>query len=235
MSLELKNITKKFDDETIFENFNLSLETNKISCILGSSGSGKTTLLNIIANLTSFEGECLTNLKNISYIFQEPRLIDTMTVFDNMDFALCSIYPNKHQRYEIIEKFLSLVEMWESRKKYPKELSGGMAQRVSMARAFAYPSQILLMDEAFKGLDISLKNRLIKTFLKLWTEDKRTVVFVTHDIYEALHLADRIYLLANKPAEIVLSEDIGIDKLKRELSNPELTLIRDKIIDKMLG
>ena len=137
-----------------------------------------------------------------------------MDVFDNMDFALCSIYPINIKRYEIIEKFLSLVEMWESRKKYPKELSGGMAQRVSMARAFAYPSQILLMDEAFKGLDISLKNRLIKTFLKLWTEDKRTVVFVTHDIYEALHLADRIYLLANKPAEIVLSEDIGIDKLK---------------------
>lgn len=233
MDIILKNINKKFDDETIFENFNLTLFENKISCILGSSGSGKTTLLNIIANLTPYSGEYEKN-QNISYIFQEHRLIESMNVFDNMNFALSGFYPNKQQRYEIIEKFLSLVEMWDSRKKYPKELSGGMAQRVSMARAFAYPGEILLMDEAFKGLDISLKNRLIKTFLKLWTKDKRTVVFVTHDIYEALHLSDTIYLLANKPAEIVLSEDIKIDKFERELTHPNIMNARDRIIEKML-
>jgi NitT/TauT family transport system ATP-binding protein len=127
-----------------------------------------------------------------------------------------------------IDKILDIVELAQRRKAYPHELSGGMQQRVSMARAFIYPSQILLMDEPFKGLDIALKKKLIAAFLKLWQQDNKTVIFVTHDVDEALLLADKIVLLSPN-AEILLNVDIDIERDKRSLSHAKISALRNRI------
>lgn len=234
MELGLNNITKAYGVEKIFERFSLTFPENEISCVLGASGCGKTTLLNILAGITDSEGNVSGKPDSVSYVFQEPRLLDNLTVYDNLDYVLRQKCTDKQLRDAKIRKFLSLVEMENDAKKYPKELSGGMAQRVSLARAFAYDSGLLLMDEAFQGLDISLKTRLIKLFLRLWKEDKRTVVMVTHDIYEALLLADNVFVISGKPASVAYSTTIVLEKEQRELTSPEITPIRDALIANLL-
>lgn len=234
MSVKLVNITKKYGDEIVFENFNHEFCDKKISCVLGSSGCGKTTLLNIISGLTEYSGSVEGVKGDISYIFQEPRLIENLTVFDNIDYVLRKKITDKNERYATINKFLSLVELDEWHNKYPKQLSGGMSQRVSMARAFAYPSSVLLMDEAFKGLDVALKTRLIKVFLKLWEADKRTTVMVTHDIYEALLIADSISIIKDKPAMVAYTQKIQLEKAERKLTDPQITKIRDTVYSNIL-
>lgn len=201
--LDIENINKSFGELNIFNDFNISFPKNKISCILGSSGCGKTTLLNMISGLIPSNSGYITdiNSSSISYIFQEPRLLDWFTVKENLDFILKDIYP-KNEREKIIEKYLGLVSLYDFKNYYPKNLSGGMKQRLSIARAFAYPSDLLLMDEPFKGLDNKLKTSLMKSFLSLWNSDKRTVIFVTHDIDESLYIGDEIFVFKGNPVKI---------------------------------
>lgn len=200
----LKKIHKSFDGIKLFKDFNIDFKENKISCILGASGIGKTTVVNILSGLLKPDsGEVYgTESSNFSYIFQEPRLLNWYSIYDNLDFVLKNKLPEKEKR-QTIEQYLKIVDLWNVRNKKPKTLSGGMAQRVSIARAFAYPSNILIMDEPFKGLDIKLKNELMHSFFKLWNNDKRTVIFITHDIDEALKLAKQIFIINNQPAKIV--------------------------------
>lgn len=234
MSIKLINILKNYNTEIIFENFNYEFSDKKISCVLGSSGCGKTTLLNIISGLTEYSGSIEGVYGDISYMFQEPRLLNNLTVYNNVDYVLRKKIQNKGERDAVVNKYLELVEMAEWKNKFPNQLSGGMSQRVSLARAFAYPSSVLLMDEAFKGLDVALKTRLIKVFLKLWEKDKRTTIMVTHDIYEALLIADNISIIKDKPAKIAYSTDILLDKNERTLIKTEIAKVRDAIYSNML-
>ncbi|MEG1791061.1 MAG: ABC transporter ATP-binding protein [Clostridia bacterium] len=234
MSIKLLNISKSFNNEVLFKDFNFEIPDGKITCLLGSSGSGKTTLLNIISGLTPFSGAVEGIEGNISFIFQEPRLIESMSVFENLNYVLKQVYKNINERFAVINKYLSLVEMLESKDKYPHQLSGGMAQRTAMARAFCFPSEVLLMDEAFKGLDVALKTRLIKVFLTLLKENNKTVVMVTHDIYEALLLSDSIHLIDGKPATVIYKENVLEDKTTRTLTSANITSIRDRLLSKIL-
>ena len=193
--LNLIDVYKKYGNEKIFEKFNMSLKKNSINAILGPSGTGKTTLLNIISGIEDIDsGEVIYNGNNISYIFQEDRLIPWLSVYDNIAFVLKSKYSKKNIK-NIVDKYLKLVKLQNHKDKYPRELSGGMKRRVAIARAFAYESDLLLMDEPFKGLDMELKKDIIDEFLNIWSYDRRTVILVTHDIKEAKYMTDKIYFL----------------------------------------
>lgn len=192
IAVKLSDISKQYNNEMILKNFSMKFIKNKITVLLGPSGCGKTTLLNIISGIDkNYSGEVLLNVKEVSYIFQEYRLIPWLTVYENVDFVLKS-YMEKDERNKVIIKYLKLVNLYEHKNKYPGELSGGMQRRVAIARAFAYKSELLLMDEPFVGLDKELKQKIIKEFLQLWKYDKRTIILVTHDMDEANKMGDNI-------------------------------------------
>ncbi len=186
-------IDKKYADKQVFSNFSLDIQEGEILCILGESGSGKTTLLNILAGLTEYKG-CIENMpQKVGYIFQEPRLIPSLTVQDNLEYI--------GARKEEISKIVEKVELSHLSARYPEQLSGGERQRVAIARAFLSKADILLLDEPFSSLDTALKIRLANVFAALWREKRQTAVFVTHDVEEACMLAHRVIVL--KKGEIV--------------------------------
>ena len=151
-----------------------------------------------------------------SYVFQEPRLLKWYNVYDNIDFVLKDIYkPDK--RVEIVDSYLKMVELYEYKEYKIDELSGGMAQRVSLARAFAYPSDILIMDEPFKGFDFKLKNEMISLFKRMWNLSQKTVIFITHDVEEAINLSHTIYILKNRPISII--NRLIVNNNKEEIKN----------------
>lgn len=203
MSVELKNISVKLGNKIIYENFNLNIEENKILCILGESGEGKTTLLNVISNLIDYQGEVKNDLKT-SVVFQENRLIDTMTVSENLSF-ICG--------EKDFDNDLKRLGLYEYKDKYINTLSGGQKRRVAIYRGLKYDAKLLLMDEPFNSLDIKLKNDLIEFIKERNKKDKKTIVFITHDIFEGVNLADRIVLI--KKGKIVLD----INKITKDTVN----------------
>ena len=200
--IQISNLTKTYGKQTVYENFNISFEEGKITCILGESGCGKTTLLNCIANLTDYEGD-IPKLE-IAYTFQAPRLVPCLTVKQNLEL-IC-------KDSEKIESILKKVGLWDKADKYPSTLSGGEAQRVSLARAFVFGGDILLLDEPFSSLDLKLKFSVCDLFLTLQREKNITAIFVTHDIEEALRVADRIIVLKKGGAYA----DISVEKGKED-------------------
>lgn len=193
--VQLKGIYKTYGNNKVLENLNMNFLKNKITVVTGPSGCGKTTLLNIICGIEKPDcGEVLSSEQGISYIFQEDRLLPQLTVFQNIAFVLKSNMTNEEMK-PVIDRYLALVKMTDAKDKYPSQLSGGMKRRVAIARAFAYGSRLLLMDEPFKGLDDKLKREIIEQFLQVYREDKRTIIFVTHDMKEAEMLGDVIYKL----------------------------------------
>ena len=183
--INLQNIGVKYGEKTVYENFNLLLEDGKITCILGESGCGKTTLLNVIAGLVRHTGT-VPNL-TCSYIFQSPRLVPNLTVKGNLRLVC--------KDDEKINKMLDSVHLTNKADCFPAYLSGGEKQRVSICRAFLFDGDLLLMDEPFVSLDLKLKISIMELFKKLQSERSKTTLFVTHDVDEAVYLADRIIVL----------------------------------------
>ncbi|OFX26884.1 MAG: hypothetical protein A2041_12090 [Bacteroidetes bacterium GWA2_31_9b] len=230
MSLKINNLYKSFQDHTIFNDFSIEIPENTISCILGPSGCGKTTLLNMMSNMIVpdsgiFEG---FNEKIISYIFQEPRLLPWKTVRENIAFILDKNTIEEPEK--VIDKYLQLVELEDFANYYPAKLSGGMKQRVAIARAFAYPSNIILMDEPLKTLDFKLKQNLMKSFRSIWQFDKRTVVFVTHDVDEALLFGNDIFVFSKAPVQIIEKFNIITSSSDRLLESTEMVDLKKKIL-----
>lgn len=191
--VQIKNLCKSYENHEVLYNFSMNFIKNKITVITGPSGCGKTILLNIIGGIEKdYNGQVISPNNSISYIFQEDRLLPHLTVYENIAFVLKSTM-SKEDMNNVINKYLSMVKLSEYKHKLPNKLSGGMKRRVAIARAFAYKSRLLLMDEPFKGLDDKLKMEIIDEFLKLHREDRRTVILVTHDMKEAELLGDIIY------------------------------------------
>ena len=226
MPLEIKGLGKKYDKHIIFRDFDITFKDNVINCILGASGCGKTTLLNIISGLDKYEQGEILGVENttFSYIFQEPRLLDWYTVEENMWYVMGGM--DRDAALLRISRYLDVTGLTKFKTYYPGQLSGGMKQRLSIARAFAYPGKVLLMDEPFKGLDIRLKRELTDEFIKLWKEDKRTVLFVTHEPEEALMMADNIHIIGGEPCMELYKTELKSERDSRNSEADEIVKTR---------
>ena len=200
--MRVENININYGNDIVYENFSIELKDNKINCIIGSSGCGKTTLLNYIAN------ELLQKGIKISYIFQNDNLIPWKNVYSNL--KLIAKNNIKEDQVEIeIDKILEEVGLKEFKYYYPNELSGGMKQRVNIARALLGTFDVILMDEPFKSLDIKCKSNIISIINDLNIKKGITIIMVTHDKEEILNLADNLFLLGNRPVQILESSKLG--------------------------
>ena len=202
--ISIKNLTKSYGDLTVYKDFNLDLKEGEITCILGESGCGKTTLLNCIAGLTDYQGE-ITKAK-CSYIFQTPRLVPNLTVGGNLKL----ICKDENAINGVLEK----VRLTDKKDAYPVALSGGQAQRVSIARAFLFDSDLILMDEPFSSLDLKLKMEITQLFLNMQKENRRTALFVTHEADEALRLADRIVVINGGKVALDIHNGANAEELR---------------------
>jgi NitT/TauT family transport system ATP-binding protein len=218
MSIQCKQLSIRFKELTVFDNFSLEIPDHHVTAILGPSGCGKTTLLNLISGLLRPQRGAVSGLKGerISYLFQEPRLLPWKNVRKNIELVLTPFF----EAQEVSRRcraFLEMVGLSRFAEYYPHELSGGMRQRAAVARAFAYPAGVILMDEPFQALDLHLKLALIELFEKLWCRDKRTALFVTHDIQEAVLLGDTVVVLYGPPGDIQASIQNPIPREQRSL------------------
>ena len=245
--IELRGVSFSYPSEggsrlQILKDFSLSLPASRVSVVLGPSGCGKTTVLNLIAGLCLPEsGELVvggvssldadSTMPGMSLLFQEPRLLPWRNIRKNIELVLEKKVPKAEAR-EKAEHYLELVGLADFSRYYPAELSGGMRQRVSIARAFAYPADIILMDEPFQALDLGLKMSLTELFTKLWVEDSRTAVFVTHDINEAIMLGDEIFVLAgSRPTQIVEDMRNPVPHKLRAPASPESVEIERRLYE----
>ncbi len=190
-------LEKKFGSHTVLHQLDLAIADQEFVCILGPSGSGKSTLLNILSGLeTGYTGTVKLGAQRIGYLFQEPRLLPWLTAEKNVDFALdgCAVPPAR--RPQLKDHYFELAGLANFRNYYPHQLSGGMRQRVALVRSLCVEPAILLMDEPFGGLDELTARRLRIDLLRIWREKRKTIVFVTHNAYEASYLADRVLVMA---------------------------------------
>ena len=222
---------KKKQSVTAIRNISLDIKEGEFVCIVGPSGCGKTTLLRILAGLEKqssggFRIEKSSMYRpNQSMVFQERGVLPWLTVRENVAFGLRMRHLPKEQIQERTNFFLSKVGLTKFAHMYPKELSGGMKQRVSIARAFANDPEILLMDEPFGALDEQNRHILQEELLSIWSETKKTVLFITHSIDEALYLSDRVLLMSAQPGQIVQELQIDLPRprtLKDIRANPDM-------------
>ena len=222
MRLCVQHLTKEFtgtrgEHILALSDISLDIEPKEFICLLGPSGCGKTTLLRIIGGLDQATSGCIAiNSHKVSgpdnkmaMIFQEYSLFPWRTIRDNIAFGLEIRDVPKAERAEAVDTYLSLVGLTEFADSYPYELSGGMRQRVAVARALAINPGILLMDEPFGALDAQTRNRMQRELLDIWEKTKKTIIFVTHSVDEAVFLADRVVVLTPRPGRI--REIIPID------------------------
>ncbi|WHH57502.1 sulfate/molybdate ABC transporter ATP-binding protein [Petroclostridium sp. X23] len=224
MSIEVINVSKKFDMFTVLDNIQLKIETGELVALLGPSGSGKTTLLRIIAGLETadsgsifFDGQDNTEKhvrdRKVGFVFQHYALFKHMTVFENIAFGLRvrprKYRPGKEQIHKKVMELLELIKLQELANRFPAQLSGGQRQRVALARALAVEPRVLLLDEPFGALDAKVRKELRRWIRRLHDEYPVTSVFVTHDQEEALDVADRIVILNDGRIEQVgTSEEV---------------------------
>ena len=215
-AVSIRQLTKRFSGRAILDGMDLEVESNEFVCLFGASGSGKTTLLNLMAGLDSpDEGEiCIESTPGgegrIGYVFQNPRLLPWRTVWENI--ALC--LPQSMDTQEA-EALLRLVGLEEHRDQYPERLSLGMSRRVALIRAFAVNPDLLLMDEPLVSLDAPTARTIRTLILDVWRQRPHTVLYVTHDLDEALELGDRVVFLSASPAKVLYDTPIEIPRGQR--------------------
>ena len=215
--MQINNLNIAFKDNVVYKDFSLSIDNQKITCILGPSGCGKTTLLNAIVNNVDYVGD-IFDVEKCAYVFQSPRLIESINVEKNLRFV---------NQDGDVDKVLSDLQIMDCKYKFPKQISGGQASRVALARALLYNPKMLLLDEPFKELDILLKKNLIDLFRNVITNNNLGAVYVTHNVDEALSIADRVIVLKGSPVEIAL--DIEIEGDHSDLSADNLNTARSQI------
>lgn len=218
----ITNLAKSFDDKKVLDNINLSICKSERAALIGPSGSGKTTLLRIISGLeTPSQGTVQIHTRNIGYVFQEPRLIPWRTVEQNLLF----VNPDAE-----LEDILAKLRLKDFKNHYPHQLSGGMKQRVNLARALITNPDLLILDEPFSSLDLPIKLEIINDVLLQWQERKFTMILVTHDLKEALLLADRIIILSSSPGRIIKDLTVDLNPVNRKISDPALLGIESDIL-----
>lgn len=226
----VKKLCKRYRTESgekiVFDNFSAEFKDGKVTAVMGSSGIGKTTLLNCIAKLTDYDGE-IAEVGSSAYVFQEDRLIPDKTVYDNIDFVMQT--EDSDERKKRIKNALSVTELLSEAFRYPSELSGGQRKRVSLARAFASGRDLMLLDEPLSSLDIGLKFRIFDVMKKVFKSDSKTVIMVTHDVDEALTLADEIVIIDK--GGVAYRKEFSTDLFGRDITDDECNRIRKEIIE----
>lgn len=221
--LTIDRVCKSFGSLSVLKDVSLTVGDGEIIALIGPSGCGKTTLLDIISGLSQPDSGTVIGGENISYMFQSARLLPWRTVYENIRLVREDVSP------EEIHELIKAVGLEGFANYYPDQLSGGMAKRCALARAFHYQGTHLLMDEPFQGLDYGIRMEMIAMLLSVWKKHRQGILFVTHEIDEALTVASKIVLLRARP--MTIRDVISLPgKEGRDPSSPELTAIRQEII-----
>jgi len=251
--LTLENVSKTYPtpkgDYPVLRDINLSVNEGEFVCLVGHSGCGKTTLLNMVSGFAQptsgsvkLKGQPITAPgPERMVVFQGYALLPWLTVYENVYLAVQSVFPQKSQseKHQIVEEHLNLVGLGEAAQKYPPQISGGMKQRVAIARALAIRPEVLILDEPFGALDAITKEELQEELLRIWDEHRCTVLMITHDIDEALFLADRLVLMTNGPAATI-GQVISIPfprprDRERILEDPQYYRLRNSVLSYLYG
>lgn len=240
MALEIKGVHKQFDnnDSATLHDINLEIQNGEFVCIVGSSGCGKSTLLNLIAGLEQpTRGEILLDGKVITgpgaertVMFQEHGLFPWLNVIENVKFGMKLSGLSREEQEEKAEYYLNMVKLLDYKDFLIHEISGGMRQRVALARALTMDSKILLMDEPFSALDKQTSNQLREELQRIWMETKRTILFITHSVEEAVYLADRVVILSAVTGRIANIIPIELER-PREVYQPDFVEYRHQILN----
>jgi NitT/TauT family transport system ATP-binding protein len=224
------------DSIRVLENINFDVAAGEFVCIVGQSGCGKSTLLNMVGGfLKPSSGETLIDGAPVRgpdvrriFIFQENALFPWLTVTENVGFGL--MHAAKSERERIVAHYIHMVGLAGFERAYPYELSGGMKQRVELARALAANPDVLFMDEPFGALDFLTRLKMREELIRIWQRERKTVLFVTHDVEESVQLADRVVVLSRRPARVRQIVDIDLPR-PRDIDTPDYLRLRDSIFD----
>ena len=245
--LELQNVSKGFGPASnryeVLANANLSVEKNEFVAVIGFSGSGKSTLMALLAGLerpdsgkVMLDGKEVTGPgPNLGIMFQNYSLLPWLSVTGNLEIAVKQVFPDmpKGERKDYIQRYIDMVSLTGSEYKTPPELSGGMRQRLSLARTLAMKPEVLLLDEPLSALDALTRSVLQDEIIRIWEEDKRTVVMITNDVDEAALMADRIVPLTPGPAATLASDfPVTLERPRDRATlnfNPEFKTLRNKV------
>jgi NitT/TauT family transport system ATP-binding protein len=233
-----KDLAMRFGGVEVLRDINLAVREGEFVCILGPSGCGKSTLLNIVGGfMHPSGGEVTIDGIRVSgpdprriFVFQERGVFPWLTVEQNIGFGLFKV--SEEERRARIAHYVQLVGLTGFEKSYPRELSGGMKQRLEVARALAVNPDVLYLDEPFGALDSITRLQMRRELLRIWQAEKKTILFVTHDIEESVQLADRVVVMSARPAKIRAIVDVDIPH-PRDLSAPRYIEIRDRLFSEI--
>jgi NitT/TauT family transport system ATP-binding protein len=236
----IENVTKSFIQEeqehTTLQNISLNVNKGEFLCIVGPSGCGKTTLLRMIAGLDfPTKGRIIEDETEISgpsqergYVFQQYSLFPWLNVLDNVSFGLEVKGLSEEERYQKAREYLEIVGLSQYENSSPQELSGGMKQRVAIARSLVNDPHVLLMDEPFSALDVQTRHKLQEELVRIWSKEQKTIIFVTHNVDEAVFLADRVVVLSSVPGKIIKTFNINLERI-RDRETPEFLNLKKEI------
>lgn len=240
IKVEVKNLTKRFGDLLVLDNMSFNIRKGEFVCVVGPTGCGKSTFLNCLTRIhMPSEGDLYIDgvpadprKHNISFVFQEPSALPWLTVADNIAYGLKIKRLPKAEIDQRVNQILDLMGLQEFKNSYPGELSVSAEQRIIIGRSFAMKPDLLLMDEPYGQMDVKMRFYLEVEVIRLWKELGSTVIFITHNIEEAVYLAEKVMILTNKPAKI--KEEVMIDLPRpRDITDPEFIEYRNYITDKI--
>ena len=223
--LKVEGLEKEFDGVKVIEDWRFVVKRGERIALLGPSGCGKTTFLRIVAGIESFRGKVEVSAEKLGYVFQDPRLIPWRTVRENLRV----ISGNESRASYLLDR----VGLKGFENHYPWQLSEGMKQRVNLVRALLVEPDLLLLDEPFDALGLRMKKQVMELLLEEWNERGFSMVFVTHDVKEAVFLSDRIFLLSGRPTRIV--DEVKIDERVRDIMDEKLFKLEKIVINRILN
>lgn len=240
VKVEVKDLTKRFGELLVLDHMNFNIKKGEFVCVVGPTGCGKTTFLNCLTRIhMPSEGDLFIDgvpadprKHNISFVFQEPSALPWLTVEQNIAYGLTIKKVPKDEINRRVNQILELMGLQDFRHSYPEELSVSAEQRIIIGRSFAMKPDLLLMDEPYGQMDVKMRFYLEDEVIRLWKELGSTVVFITHNIEEAVYLAEKVLILTNKPAKI--KEEVTIDLPRpRNITDPKFIEYRNYITDKI--
>ncbi len=236
MDYRITGLSKSYGSVPTLDGIDLACASGEITVLLGPSGCGKTSLLNILAGLDKDYSGSLGDfsLTEVSCVFQEDRLLPWMSAADNVAFIL-KPYMRETERKKKAAEALASMGLSESLNMLPGQLSGGMRRRVALARAFACPSSVMLLDEPFSSLDLKTRIGVMDAFLEVRRKDGRTALVVTHDVREAIYLGDTIVTLSEKPARVLETHRVNLKREDRAFASQAAAGIEARLYAAILG